>query len=111
MPDASYVAGQAPEFNHNFRAVEVEGRNELGMTPEQMGTYTMGEALSRMGEQGGPPGIFGTLFKKAGQQMRDSVDTSMDLLVINTIPALNGLLNLPAAAVCLRWLVVARFPR
>jgi hypothetical protein len=25
MPDASYVAGQAPEFNHNFRAVEVEG--------------------------------------------------------------------------------------
>jgi hypothetical protein len=32
-----------------------------------------------MGEQGGPPGIFGTLFKKAGQKMRDSVDTSMDL--------------------------------
>jgi hypothetical protein len=25
MPDASYVAGQAPEFDHNFKAVEVEG--------------------------------------------------------------------------------------
>jgi hypothetical protein len=80
QPGADYVAGQMPEFNYNFRPVGVQGRNELGMTPEQMGIFGMGDALSRTGGSNeNPQGIFGRLFSSLGQQMKDSVDPYVDL--------------------------------
>jgi len=74
MPGADYVAGQSPEFNYNFQPVGIEGRNQFGMTPEQIGTYAMGEALSRINAGG-----IGSLMKRAGQQMKDSVNPYVDL--------------------------------
>ncbi len=80
QPGADYVAGQMPEFNYNFRPVGVQGRNELGMTPEQMGIFGMGDALSRTGGSNeNPQGIFGRMFSRVGQQMKDSVDPYVDL--------------------------------
>jgi hypothetical protein len=50
MPDASYVAGQAPEFDHNFKAVEVQGGFPGGSAaPAPIGGKgAMGQALSIM---------------------------------------------------------------
>jgi hypothetical protein len=50
MPDASYVAGQAPEFDHNFKAVEVQGGFPGGSAaPAPIGGKgAMGQALSTM---------------------------------------------------------------
>jgi hypothetical protein len=75
MPGADYVAGQMPEFNYGFRPVGIEGRSELGMTPEQLGKFAMGDALSNM-TLGGP---FGPLLKKAGDQLKSDTSAYMDL--------------------------------
>jgi hypothetical protein len=75
MPGADYVAGQMPEFNYGFRPVGIEGRSELGMTPEQLGKFAMGDALSNM-TIGGP---FGPLIKKAGDQLKGDTSAYMDL--------------------------------
>lgn len=73
---ATYQAGTAPEFNYNFKPVGIQGRNEFGMTPEQMATLNMGNALS---QTGGSSGLFGRLFSSLGQQMKDSVNPYVDL--------------------------------
>ena len=75
MPGADYVAGQMPEFNYGFKPVGIEGRSELGMTPEQLGKFAMGDALSNM-TIGGP---FGPLIKKAGDQLKGDTSAYMDL--------------------------------
>ena len=75
MPGADYVAGQMPEFNYGFKPVGIEGRSELGMTPEQLGKFAMGDALSNM-TIGGP---FGPLLKKAGDQLKSDTSAYMDL--------------------------------
>jgi hypothetical protein len=77
MPGASYTPGTDPEFNYNFQPVGIEGRNQLGMTPEQMGTYGMGDMFSRMSDSISGP--LGRAMGMAGQQMRDSVDPYVDL--------------------------------
>lgn len=73
---ATYQAGTAPEFNYNFKPVGIQGRNEFGLTPEQMATFSMGDALS---QTGGSSGLFGRLFNSLGQQMKDSVNPYVDL--------------------------------
>jgi hypothetical protein len=77
MPGASYTPGTDPEFNYNFQPVGIEGRNQLGMTPEQMGTYAMGDMFSRMSDSISGP--FGRVMGMAGRNMRDSVDPYVDL--------------------------------
>lgn len=77
MPGADYVAGQMPEFNHNFQPVGIEGRNQFGMTPEQTATYGMGDMLSRMNDSISGP--LGRAMGMAGRQMKDSVNPYVDL--------------------------------
>jgi hypothetical protein len=96
MPDASYVAGQAPEFDHNFKAVEVQGGFPGGSAaPAPIGGKgAMGQALSIM----------------LGKKMRRRKASKFGICrVMNTTHGLNGLLKVLALAVCLRWLVVALF--
>jgi len=75
MPSADYVAGQNPEFNYGFKPVSIEGRSELGMTPEQLGKFAMGDALSNV-IIGGP---FKPLLKKAGDQLKGDTSAYTDL--------------------------------
>ena len=77
MPGADYVAGQMPEFNYNFQPVGIEGRNQFGMTPEQIGQYAMGDMLSRMNDSISGP--LGRVMGMAGRQMKDSVNPYVDL--------------------------------
>jgi hypothetical protein len=64
-----------PEFSHGFRPVQIEGRNEFGMTPEQVGSFAMGDLLSKV-QASGP---FGKLIGMAGQKMKDSATSYTDL--------------------------------
>jgi hypothetical protein len=49
MPDANYVGGVDPEFDHNFKAVEVQGMPVASAAPAPIGGKgAMGQALSTM---------------------------------------------------------------
>jgi hypothetical protein len=99
MPDASYVAGQAPEFDHNFKAVEVQGGfPSAPISPDVSGISS------------GLMQLMGSSIKDAAKKIK-LTNKFVPWQAISMTPALNGLLNLLALAVCLRWLVVALFPR
>jgi hypothetical protein len=70
MPDASYVAGQMPEFSHGFKAVEIEGM-PVGGSPEYqlMSQFANKIATDLPANIGGK----GSLIKKAMLNARDQM--------------------------------------
>jgi len=70
MPDASYVAGKAPEFSHGFKAIEIEGM-PVGGSPEYqlMSSFADKIASDMPANIGGK----GSLIKKAMLNARDQM--------------------------------------